>query len=56
MSKEIVETNPESDGFVSKFPLKTAAEITEHTDEARKLKKKGGDDFMYRWDYVQKQK
>lgn len=41
-------------GFVSKFPLKGARVIEEHTREAKRLMKQGGDEFLKRHEAHQK--
>ena len=41
-------------GFVSKFPLKGARAIEEHTREAKRLMKQGGDDFLKKYEAHQK--
>lgn len=41
-------------GFVSKFPLKGAREIEEHTREAKRLMKEGGDQFIKKYEAHQK--
>merc|ERR1712226_918111 len=41
-------------GFVSKFPLKGARAIEEHTREAKRLMKQGGDEFLKKHEARQK--